>query len=129
MRMGWHPVMGVRSDAMVRLARLAGGIDVHGCARQELQVMTELVLDFLGEIVPFFDGHSRCDGNTGLCIQSMPDPTSAHISQSMHSGYVRGGMPHFVKHLWLDSIQHSGENCFHRLLIPIANCFLIATRS
>ena len=105
--MGWNSVVRVRSDTMVRLARLAGRIDVHRCAREELQVMAKLVLDFLGEIVPLFHRHSGGDGNTDLCIQSMPDPTSTHISQSMHTGHVRGGMTHFFKYFRLDSIQHS----------------------
>ena len=56
-----NAVMAVRRDPVVRLARLLHGIDVNCGTREKLEVMTKLVLDLLGHLVPLFHRQIRRD--------------------------------------------------------------------
>lgn len=77
--------------------------------------MPELVLHFLGQLMPLFYGQLPWDGDAEFSLQSVTDPTSPNVRERVHSGDVAGRVPHLVNHLGLDSVKHTGENDFHRL--------------
>lgn len=60
--------MAMRLHAVVSLAGLLGGIDVHDCTGKELQMMPKLVLHLFSELMSAFHSQVRCHGDAELGV-------------------------------------------------------------
>lgn len=88
--MGGQIVVSVRSEAMVPLARLDVGIDVHHDRAHVREVVQELMPDLLGHIVARFDGQASRHGHAEVDVEAMADPAGAHVGQLLDAGDVGG---------------------------------------
>ena len=63
MRMGGQTIVGMRWDLMIMLARLIHGVDMHCHPPEHLDMVEQLMADFLGHGMPLNDRQGRANGN------------------------------------------------------------------
>jgi hypothetical protein len=105
-----QPIVGVGVYPMVRFPELRGRIYVYGHGRHVGDVVQELMSDFFRDLVTLCHAEVRVDCYVQFQSEAMADPASADLGHTMHARHVACGVLDRIQHLWVDTIEHPGED-------------------
>ena len=100
----------VRGRAVLRLTGIGRGSDVDDRARQELEVMLELVLDRHCDVVRGIDPQFPPDRDVDVGPQAVAQPSSSHVRDAGDAVHRSGDGADVIDDVRLDAVEHSGHD-------------------